>query len=159
MTTTTKAAPQTDCYCCGNSFAENELARLQCHSEVAICSDCVDWLVAQRQGLARAVPVLPARDLAASMAFWRAAGFDVETFSADFASATRDGIELHLVRPNPSGRDRGAAYVHVRDVDRVHAAWAAAGLPVTEVRDEPWGMREFNVVDPGGNRIRVGQNA
>ena len=33
----------------------------------------------------------------------------------------------------------------------------APGLPVTELREEPWGMREFNVVDAGGNRIRVGR--
>lgn len=55
-------------------------------------------------------------------------------------------------------RDRGEAYLHVNDVDRVHEAWAAAGLPVSPVRDEPWGMREFNVVDPGGNRVRVGRS-
>lgn len=159
MTTTTEADTQTDCYCCGNAFAEEELVRLPCHAEVAVCTGCVDWLVAQRRGLVRAVPVLPTGDVDASTTFWRAAGFDVENYSDDFAIAIRDGVEFHLVQPHPSGRDRGEAYLHVRDVDGVHAAWSGAGLPVTEVRDEPWGMREFNLVDAGGNRIRVGQNA
>jgi catechol 2,3-dioxygenase-like lactoylglutathione lyase family enzyme len=146
-----------ECYCCGSEFAEADLAHLQCHSEVAVCSGCVEWLVHQREGLARAVPVLPTDDVAASTKFWEAAGFDTEAYSDDFVIAHRDGIELHLVAPEPSGRDRGAAYFHVRDVDEVHQAWKAAGLPVTELRDEPWGMREFNVVDAGGNRIRVGR--
>jgi len=158
MTTTIGSDKVTDCYCCGETFAESELVRLACHSEVAVCADCVDWLVGQRQGLARAVPVLPSGDLVASTEFWRAAGFEVEPFGDDFAIATRDGVEFHLVQPHPPARDRGAAYLHVRDVDRIHAAWKAAGLPVTEARDEPWEMREFHVVDPGGNRIRVGQN-
>ena len=106
----------------------------------------------------RAVPVLTAQDLAASVAFWEKAGFDVERMGADFAIAERDGVELHLVELDAERRDRGQAYVHARDVDGVHAAWSGAGLPLTELRDEPWGMREFSVVDPGGNRIRVGRS-
>jgi hypothetical protein len=157
MTSTIEAETETSCYCCGETFAESELVRLLCHSEVAICSGCLDWLAAQRQGLARAVPVLPADDLPASREFWGTAGFEIEAFSDDFAIAMRDGVEFHLVQPHPPGRDRGAAYLHVREVDRIHAAWRAAGITVTELRDEPWGMREFSVVDPGRNRVRVGK--
>jgi hypothetical protein len=29
---------------------------------------------------------------------------------------------------------------------------------VSELRNEPWNMREFNLVDPGGNRLRIGQS-
>lgn len=64
-----------------------------------------------------------------------------------------DGLPLRR-----QGRDRRAAYLHVRGVDDLHEAWAAAGLPVSEVRDEPWDMREYDIVDPGGNVVRVGQN-
>ncbi|MEA2704569.1 MAG: hypothetical protein QOD63_2514, partial [Actinomycetota bacterium] len=60
--------------------------------------------------------------------------------------------------PAPPARDRGEAYLHVRGVDTLHQEWRAAGLPVSDVRDEPWEMREFNLVDPGGNRLRVGEN-
>ena len=47
-------------------------------------------------------------------------------------------------------------YVHVGDVDQQHAECVAADLPVTEVKDEPWGMREFRLTDPSGNVLRVG---
>jgi hypothetical protein len=26
-----------------------------------------------------------------------------------------------------------------------------------EIEDKPWGMREFTVVDPAGNAVRVGE--
>ncbi len=147
-----------ECYCCGRSFAEDDLARLACHDEVALCGGCIGWLAGQVSSVTRAVPVLRSPSLEAHSSFWSAAGFDVEAFSDDFGAAVRDGVELHLVEVDPNARDRGEAYLHVRDVDSIQAAWAAAGLPVSEVRDEPWGMREFNVVDPGGNQIRVGRN-
>lgn len=149
---------QSECYCCGREFPPEQLARLLCYSDVALCGGCAGWLATRTKALLRAVPVLATPSLVDSASFWEAAGFTVERYSADFASAYSDGVELHLVESAPSGRDRGEAYLHVRDVDAVHAAWAAAGLPVTELRDEPWGMREFDLVDPGGNRVRVGRS-
>lgn len=150
---------QAECFCCEKVYPESALARLHRHAEVAVCDGCVDSLLGQRhKNIARVMPVLATSDVAASKEFWAKAGFAIQSYSDDFAFALRDGVELHLVFEPPSARDRGAAYLHVRDVGSLHADWSAAGLPVTEVRDEPWGMREFNVVDPGGNRVRVGQN-
>ncbi len=148
----------TACFCCGHDRPDEELDRLQARPDIAVCGGCLTWLLArQDRGIVRAVPVLTADDLAASTAFWTAAGFGVERYGADFAAAESDGVELHLVS-GTADRDRGAAYLHVRDVDGVHAAWTAAGLTPSPVRDEPWGMREFHVIDPGGNRIRVGRS-
>jgi len=123
-----------------------------------VCVACAGWLAARSRTMVRAVPVLATPDLAASAAFWQAAGFEIDAYSDDFASAERDGVELHLVEQQSLGAERGAAYLHVCDVDDIHASWSAAGLPVSEVRNEPWGMREFDLVDLGGNRIRVGRS-
>lgn len=148
----------TECACCGHAFDESELVRLARRPDVGLCPRCVDGLPSRRQGLVRAVPVLRTGDLAASIGFWTAAGFAVSQFGGDFASAHCDPVELHLVEAGSSGRDRGEAYLHARGVDEVHALWTAAGLPVTELRDEPWEMREFTIIDPGRNHVRVGQN-
>ncbi len=145
-------------YCCGRSFAEDDLARLACHDEVALCGGCIGGLAGQVGSVTRVLPVLRSPSLEAHSSSWSAAGFDVEAFSYDFGAAVCDGVELHLVEIDPNARDRGEAYLHVRETDAIHAAWAAAGLPVSEVRVEPWGMREFNVVDPGGDQIRVRRN-
>jgi catechol 2,3-dioxygenase-like lactoylglutathione lyase family enzyme len=146
------------CFCCEREHPEEALDRLRSRTEVAVCGGCLEWLLCQRtKDVVRAVPVLPVDDMADSVAFWTAAGFGVEVYDAGFAAAEHDGVELHLVDP-ASGRVRGEAYLHVRDVDAVHGSWRAAGLPVSELRDEPWGMREFHVVDPGRNRVRVGRS-
>ena len=73
-----------------------------------------------------------------------------------------DGRELwHLtvVDDHDPAANAAALYVHVPDPDAVHERLSAAGHEPGPVRDEPWGMREFAVVDAAGNRIRVGRNA
>lgn len=40
-----------------------------------------------------------------------------------------------------------------------HARMATAGLPVTGIEDQLWGMREFALTDPSGNRVRIGRGA
>jgi catechol 2,3-dioxygenase-like lactoylglutathione lyase family enzyme len=147
------------CFCCGRDYPDDQLDRLQGRPEVAVCGGCLHWLLDQRdRGLVRAVPVLPADDIDASRAFWTAAGFGVEAYSSDFAIAEQEGVELHLVVRGEIDGDRGEAYLHVGDVDATHARWKAAGVAVSPLQDEPWGMREFSVVDPGGNRVRVGRS-
>ena len=32
-----------------------------------------------------------------------------------------------------------------------------ADLPVTPIADQPWGMREFTLIDPSGNHVRIGR--
>jgi hypothetical protein len=57
----------------------------------------------------------------------------------------------------------GQCYWRVNDVDALHTECAKVGLPgsgtprLSTVEDKPWGMREFALVDPNGNLIRVGQ--
>ena len=158
---TTSTATNTataSCACCGGDFAHANLVSLLCHSDIGLCAGCIGWLASQSGQFLRAVPMLATDDVAASAAFWTKAGFDVETYDDGFAAASRDGIELHLATPPADGRERGEAYLHARDVDLLHDAWRDAGVDVSEVVDQPWGMREFSVVDPGGNRVRVGRS-
>jgi len=43
-----------------------------------------------------------------------------------------------------------------KDADAWHARMTAVGLPVPAIEDQPWGMREFAMIDPSGNRVRIG---
>lgn len=45
-----------------------------------------------------------------------------------------------------------------RDVDAWHSELSSAGLPVTTLSDQPWGMREFRLTDPSGNHVRIGRS-
>lgn len=115
----------------------------------------------------RAIPILPSRSLAATLAFYRRLGFAGEVHSASdggYAILTRGDVELHFfahpaLRPAES---HAGCYVRVGDADAWFAAASAAGLPragiprLDPVGDKPWGMREFAVVDADGNLVRIG---
>lgn len=105
--------------------------------------------------------ILPVADMATAVAFYRSLGFAVEQFDAGYAWVTHQGDEiLHLAGVDaldPSA-NHAAAYVHVQDAADWHTAWADTGAAVTEVIDQPWGMREFTLTDPAGNLLRIGQN-
>ena len=77
----------------------------------------------------------------------------------------RGAIELHFFTHTELVPAHSAAgcYIRVLDVQALHAACSASGLPevgiprVTRLEDKPWGLREFAIVDPDGNLLRIGQ--
>jgi len=109
----------------------------------------------------RAVPILPADDLQAAKAFY----VDRLGFSIRF-EATSDGkrgllgvdrgtISLTIDCPmDGHGRD-ACAGLEVEDVDALYDAWR----PNVEIRrpprDEGWGVRTFDLLDPFGNTLFV----
>ncbi len=114
-----------------------------------------------------AIPTLPSRSIPATLAFYARLGFSGRVLGADaaYAAVTRGSVELHFfahpaLRPAES---HAGCYVRVTNVDALYAALAAAALPpagiprMEAVADKPWGMREFAVVDPDGNLLRIGQ--
>lgn len=105
--------------------------------------------------------IFPVDDLDRAAGFYRALGFEVEALDGSYAWVTNRGAEiLHLATPDsfePSA-NRAAGYFHVQDAAAWHQAWVDAGVEVSPLVDQPWGMREFSLADPAGNLLRVGQN-
>ena len=113
-----------------------------------------------------AIPILPSRSLSDTLAFFRQLGFDGEIHSfGDYAILRRDTVELHFftheeLRPAESS---AGCYIRVSDVESFYRAFVSADLPRRGIprqdalEDKPWGMREFAIVDPDGNLIRIGQ--
>jgi catechol 2,3-dioxygenase-like lactoylglutathione lyase family enzyme len=60
------------------------------------------------------------------------------------------GVFLHLSEHEGDARPDTLVYLYVDDVDTVAAEFGV------EVRTQPW-AREVELVDPDGNRLRVGQ--
>ena len=112
-------------------------------------------------------PILPARDLDATISFYGALGFAVAfapTTAERYLILRGHGIELHFFaypELDPA-RSYAGAYVRLAEIDALHAAFARAGLPVQGIprllppEDKPWGMREFALIDRDGSLIRVG---
>ena len=106
-----------------------------------------------------AIPILPVRDLEEAGSFWSRAGLEVQVYDEGYAFVLESDEELVHLAVHPSvdaGTNLSACYVHVADVAGWRDRLADAGLPVSPVRDEPWGMTEFSVRDPSGNLVRVG---
>ena len=116
-----------------------------------------------------AVPILPSRDLRETLAFYERLGFANQGAPPeewDYLIIGRGGIELHFyAAPDTDPLTTSAGcYLRVADADAVHDEWKTIGVaadPNTGSRleaptDTDYGMREFALIDPSGNLIRVG---
>ena len=112
-------------------------------------------------------PTLPVVDMAEAVAFYERAGFDVRIYEDEkgdpgegFAFVEFDDqsvFDLDAVSIDPA-RNGAGCYLVVQDADGWHDRLTAAGLPVTPIEDQPWGMREFSLRDPSGNNVRIGRS-
>jgi catechol 2,3-dioxygenase-like lactoylglutathione lyase family enzyme len=114
-------------------------------------------------------PVLMARDVLASLAFYARLGF-AEVFrdvaeAPRYAAVRRGGVELHLQWADAGqwthSGDRPAYRFPTPDVDALYDEVIAAGAverqprgPYAAPADTPWGTREFHVRDPGANALQ-----
>ena len=113
-----------------------------------------------------AIPILPSRSLNDTLAFYRQLGFEGSIHPhGDYAILVRGTVELHFfshpeLRPAESS---AMCYIRVSDVEKMYQSFALAKLPgkgiprQDELEVKPWGMREFAIVDPDGNLLRIGQ--
>ena len=114
-----------------------------------------------------AIPRLPSRSVDDTLAFYRRLGFDGRIWGAPYSYAIlrRGTVELHFftheeLRPAESN---AGCYIRVSNVESIYQAFASAELPRKGIprqdalEDKPWGMREFAIVDPDGNLIRIGE--
>jgi|GEM_PF-142452 len=109
--------------------------------------------------LVSAIPVLPVQDLAKSLEFYRdRLGFAVAFEFGPYAGVEREGIEIHLSEEqSPPVTCR----VAVRGVDELYEQMQQQQVihPDEPLATQPWGMRQFSVLDPNGNRITFAQPA
>ena len=108
----------------------------------------------------RAVPILPADDLAAAKRFYETLGFHT-TFEATedgksgIMGVARGSIALTIDAPM-SGHGRNACVsLIVDDADAYYREWSAKINIPRPPRDEEWNARTFGIEDPAGNTIFV----
>jgi catechol 2,3-dioxygenase-like lactoylglutathione lyase family enzyme len=149
-----------ECACCGEERAAEHVAALSCHDDIKLCRVCLGWLRA-RAGVPDSTPTLPVTDIDRSRAFYESAGFDVREYEGGgfaFVEYEDESVfDLDLcsrITPETNG---AGCYLIVRGVDEWHAQMSDAGLDVTPIEDQPWGMHEYTLTDPDGNHIRIGR--
>ncbi len=109
------------------------------------------------------IPILASRDVDETVTFYERLGFDVvaryDEFGPPYLLLRREEVELHFVHtPDVDPQESsGGCYLRVTDAQAVYDDWAPLELPeIRAPRDTPWGMREFFLVDPSGNLLRIG---
>jgi catechol 2,3-dioxygenase-like lactoylglutathione lyase family enzyme len=117
-----------------------------------------------------AVPIMPANDLDATLSFYERLGFENAGSAPsewNYLIIRRGSVQLHFygdphVDPLTTS---SSCYVFTEDADALYEEWNAIGVATdgkTGSRlqgppvDTDYGMREFALVDPSGNLIRVG---
>ena len=110
---------------------------------------------------------LEVKDVVASEAFYREKlGFRPGYFYGEplsFCICSRDKVTIFLDKTRTSPRatplnQYWALYVYVDDVDAMAAEIAGRGVPFDrEVEDQDYGCRDFDVRDPDGHLIGIGQ--
>lgn len=108
--------------------------------------------------LTAAVPVLASLDIERSVRFYTARpGFTkVHAAAGVYGIVSRDGIEIHLrACPDRPIAAHTGCRVHVAGIDALYRELAPHGVvhPNAPLRDRPWGVREFAVLDCDGNLV------
>ena len=116
----------------------------------------------------RSVPFLACVDVEKTMQFYiDKLGFTKDwTWNGDDGEITdggvvRDDLSIYFMK-----NAELAARVHeselmmdVSPIEAIHAEHVTRGAPITRpLRDEPWGVREYSIVDPAGYRLRFGES-
>jgi catechol 2,3-dioxygenase-like lactoylglutathione lyase family enzyme len=102
------------------------------------------------------VPIFRSRDARAAAAWYARLGFEQigeHQFGPHlprYVFLRRGDVHLHVSEHAGDAPFHSVAYLYADDVDTVAAEFGV------EAEEQPWGMREITLVDPDGNRVRVG---
>jgi len=109
----------------------------------------------------KAVPIIPAEDLAVAKAFYvERLGFDVSFEITDdghsgLLGIKRGTIEITLDCPMAGHGRNACVALQVDDADRYYNEWKDKVDLLRTPKDEEWGARTFDLLDPSGNTLFI----
>ncbi len=111
----------------------------------------------------RLIPMLPVKSMPASVEFYQKLGFSVEQRQEEWGWAmlhcgecslmVDQSINLHRDAPRQS-----VLYLYPENAKEYHQQVRKNGLVVPDLDVTFYGMTEFRLDDPDGNRLWIGQN-
>ena len=106
-------------------------------------------------------PRLPVQDIEEALSFYRdRLGFELGWKWGNpvtHANICRDSISLDLIAV-PNGKQGTAmVYIQVKGVDAYYSELTGRNVKSSGLDDRPYGMRDFEVIDPSGNRLAFGE--
>jgi predicted enzyme related to lactoylglutathione lyase/ankyrin repeat protein len=109
--------------------------------------------------LEKALPEMPLDNVAAGIAHYRdVLGFHINYAQQDLGVMDRDRVTVLLIARSERHKGIGSCYIYIADADALCAELRAKGANVLgDPVSMPWGLRQFQVLDPEGNRLWFGQ--
>jgi catechol 2,3-dioxygenase-like lactoylglutathione lyase family enzyme len=133
---------------------------------VALDDSCIPFLspCEMPMKMTRLIPMLPVRSMPASIAFYQKLGFSVEDRNDAWRWAMLCFGECRLmvdqsINVHPEAPRTGVLYLYPDDIAEFHRSLRENGLDVPELEESFYGMTEFRIEDPDGNRLWIGQAA
>lgn len=133
----------------------DHIAKLTDLQEVPTMTD------ASRTRMLRAVPVLASLDLEATQRFYAdRLGFQPVSRYPDYAISARDGVQVHFwLTDDVELPKQTSCRVDVTGIELLYEEMTRAGVvhPNGPLRQQPWGFKEFAVLDGDGGLIKFGE--
>lgn len=112
----------------------------------------------------RLIPMLPVSNVSVSVEFYQKLGFTVEQRRDDWGWAMLRFDECRImvdrsINQRPDAPRQSVLYLYPENIGEYHQRVRASGLAVPELDVTFYGMSEFRLDDPDGNRLWIGQNA
>lgn len=111
----------------------------------------------------RIAPGIRVRDIEKSVAFYTSKLGMRKTFEngnpVGFVILKKDRAELHLsLSRDPKPTTHNVAHLIVSDASALYDHLCKSGVRIIKgLRDQEYGLRDFVIADPDGNRIDIGQ--
>lgn len=99
-------------------------------------------------------PIIYCSSITEAKAFWENLDWNIAAEMPNYLIVAHSGIDFHYSNELPQTVSN--VYLEPNDVDTLHASYKAKGVEVTDLVNQPYGMREFNLVDPFGNHFGFG---
>ncbi len=113
--------------------------------------------------LNRIIPMLPVRSMPASVEFYGKLGFSVEKRVDEWRWAMLSFGDCRLmvdesIHMHPGIPKTSVLYLYPDDITEYHALIRKNGVAIPDLDVSFYGMTEFRMDDPDGNRLWVGQD-
>lgn len=103
------------------------------------------------------IPILPALNLTKALEFYvERMGFEMIIDLDDYAGVQRGAVQIHFwLTDDPQFPSNSSCRIEVTGIDDLYNEYEAAGITDsgTKPTNEPWGYRQFTLVDLFGNAI------
>ncbi|MCA0153682.1 bleomycin resistance protein [Winogradskyella vincentii] len=110
-------------------------------------------------------PKLPMRDKAITKAFYQRLGFmELGDEYAEYLMLKKDQIEIHffLFKDLNPKENYGMVYIRTSDIEALYQSLQDHNIeihPNGKLQLQPWGQKEFSILDPDTNLLTFGQKA